>query len=83
MGSDNENGPKRCIKTRHLGHKYVFLILFRVIHILTIFLYIFRHKKGWGAQQQRKQSQTTNYVRLGPVATSRKAQTTPDTLFGP
>ena len=51
MGSDNETGPNDALK-RVVWARSMFFFLFRVIHILTIFIYIFRHKKGWGAQQQ-------------------------------
>ena len=53
MGSDNENGPKRHVKTRRLGQKYVFFFFISCYTYTNyLYIYIFRHKKGWGAQQQ-------------------------------
>ena len=41
MGGDDENGPKR-LKTRRLGHRYVFFLKFIVFFLLII---IFRFCK--------------------------------------
>ena len=39
VGGDSKKGPKRRVKTRHLGNKYVFFYLFLCSCILTIFDY--------------------------------------------